>query len=714
MPRSVSLSFLTAVAFLISFGLPLSRARQMQAVADTPVQPTIDWTNREQVFEAANAGDAVAQMHVARLYQSGALGVTRDQAQALTWYLKSANQGNLDAEASLASMYKTGVGTAKDENQADLWSGRAFAQIKRAAESGDAAAMGQLAVAFETGFGTQSDPAQFLVWERKAAEAGNVSAQNFLGSTAENKKDYQQAILWYRKHSTHYKDQEWNGNAGLVRIAVATYRPNETNDTLGLDAPDLAATQVAASIVTEFGSMSSARVIELLQNADAIKVDPKGTNFTGHDARDAEWYKACNGTKSRDDVVDNDRGEKACFQLFVAYGREALANPSNSANLNYIVSALLRGCGVYAASADKGDEGRTCGLLGRVLYGLGNAQAARAVWDLAPGCYSQDERVGTPVNGCVRAMTGRDGTFFNDLRALEIYNNDPVKLFGFEPRRLVRIMYTSCSLIHDRESCAFLQSFGATVDMAAVDRAESERHEALQEFRAKSARELEEARAESAAYRNALLDTLRGMPGGSDPNAILNAGNQQAAAIRAIGDANAARQQRDAQMRLASQRTTQPPTGQGSKSVVEPATTYQRPTQLATSSTGAPPSVGSSSVSSVSNISAGSAAIQYSTPLATSCVRQFWDPNNYNWLSFENNCGQAIYVNYIPHRPGGWAMGGGMHLAPGHHDNTGLSSAEINQTGGFDLYVCPTDSVPVDLSGNVFSANVSEYRCKPQ
>jgi hypothetical protein len=55
----------------------------------------------------------------------------------------------------------------------------------------------------------------------------------------------------------------------------------------------------------------------------------------------------------------------------------------------------------------------------------------------------------------------------------------------------------------------------------------------------------------------------------------------------------------------------------------------------------------------------------------------------------------------------------GMHLAPVNHNNTGLSSAEIDQAGGFDLYVCPADSVPVDLNGNVFSANVSEYRCRP-
>jgi hypothetical protein len=115
-----------------------------------------------------------------------------------------------------------------------------------------------------------------------------------------------------------------------------------------------------------------------------------------------------------------------------------------------------------------------------------------------------------------------------------------------------------------------------------------------------------------------------------------------------------------------------------------------------------------------SNSSVGASAIQYSMPLATSCVRRFFDPNTYNWLSFENNCGQAIYINYIPRRPGGWAMGGAVHLAPGDYNNTGLSSAEIKQSGGFDLYVCPTDSVPVDLNGNVFNVNVAQYRCKPQ
>jgi hypothetical protein len=277
----------------------------------------------------------------------------------------------------------------------------------------------------------------------------------------------------------------------------------------------------------------------------------------------------------------------------------------------------------------------------------------------------------------------------------------------------MRMARRSCDTVHTREACELLARHGQSVDMAAVARADAEYHEARQESHARAVQE-DADRAVAVAQRNAALSAFQSLAS-SDPNSLVNAGNQQAAAIRAIGDANAARQQQDAQMRLASQRLPLQPTGQGTNIVAGPATTYTSLQPVATSSQGTQSSVNNSVAGAgLPNSPVGSSAIEYSTPLATSCVRQFWDPNNYNWLSFENNCGQAIYVNYIPHRPGGWAMGGGMHLAPGNHNNTGLSSAEINQTGGFDLYVCPTDSVPVDLRGNVFNVNVAQYRCKPQ
>jgi hypothetical protein len=169
------------------------------------------------------------------------------------------------------------------------------------------------------------------------------------------------------------------------------------------------------------------------------------------------------------------------------------------------------------------------------------------------------------------------------------------------------------------------------------------------ELRQETEDRAERARQSDARF-NTVLGALQSLPGGNDPNAIVNAGAQQAAALRAIGDANAARQQQDAQMRLASQRALLQTTNQASNIVAAPTTPSQGSVQVVTSSPGAQSNV------SNSNSSVASGAIQYSTPLASSCVRQFWDPKTYNWLSFENNCGQAIYVTLIFHRSGGWAM----------------------------------------------------------
>jgi hypothetical protein len=320
-----------------------------------------------------------------------------------------------------------------------------------------------------------------------------------------------------------------------------------------------------------------------------------------------------------------------------------------------------------------------CAKLGEFYEKRGDLRMALAVFTLAPKCVQEthvNARLGPQCLEQAAVMYSRTGD-----------ENNAKRVYG-----------ELCSKYAD--NCEEFNSRGGHADLAAA-RAEWEANVQADADQKKQDREdrAERARA-SDAHFNAVLGALQGMPGGNDPNAILNAGAQQAAALRAIGDANAARQQQNTEVRLASQAPLQT-TSQATNSVAGPETSSQGSAQVQPSSTGAQ--------STNSN-----SAIQYSTPLATSCVRQFYDPTAYNWLSFENNCGQAIYINYIPHHPGGWAMGAGMHLAPGNHNNTGLSNAEINQTGGFDLYVCPTDSVPVDLSGNAFTMNVAQYRCKPQ
>ena len=52
-----------------------------------------------------------------------------------------------------------------------------------------------------------------------------------------------------------------------------------------------------------------------------------------------------------------------------------------------------------------------------------------------------------------------------------------------------------------------------------------------------------------------------------------------------------------------------------------------------------------------SDYAAAGTASQYVAPLSASCITQFWDPKFYNWLSFQNNCGQAIHFSFIATNP---------------------------------------------------------------
>jgi TPR repeat protein len=693
--------------------------------------------------KAAQHGDASAQMSLAQMLAAGD-GACMDFSEAVSWLRKAAEQGTRNAFLFLGDAYEFGKGVPPDLNEARKW-------YQKAADLGDSLARAKLALfeakaAMPPGFqnvpvppspeaGTgcimsnmylaqlarSGDPAaeaqtarypnRMDVPTQKRAELGDPHAEEDMGSYYDALKNYDAATAWYTRASRYWLTGGGSADIALVRLAVLRYKPSDPDD-LAETSLDASATARNPTSTNDFRTLSAEQVLALLENASNLKVNPDGTRLPPPDRRAAEWFKGCNGTHSSDDTVQADQGENACFQVFTNFGRAALSDPSNLVNMQYIMTALIRGCGIYAPSADKAFEGRTCGLLGAILYGIGNASAAKAVWELASGCYSEDERAGTPMNGCVRAMTGRDANLLDNLN-LKPYQ-DLVRVFKFQPKRLARIMWRSCTTIHDRESCEFLSSNDATVDMSAVVAAENERHEGIQESRERNAAELERSRAESENRRNAFLGALRSM-GGSNPNAILNAGNQQAAAIGAIAEANAARQRRDTQLRLTPTQMA-PQTNNPAPSVVVVSSSTPPPSaQPVVAPSGAPATASNSGVApSSSSGSTSSGAVQYLTPLASSCIRQFWDPNTYNWLSFENDCGQQIYVSFIPRQKGGWAMGGAMHLAPGHSNNTGLSSDDLSKAGGMGIYVCPADSLPVDLNGNVLNTNVTEFRCKPQ
>jgi TPR repeat protein len=84
----------------------------------------------------AEADNAEAQVALADLYASGALGAARP-GQAAEWYRRAAEQGHAMAQLNLGDMYARGAGVPRDPVRAYVWlslaarQGRAWAERRR-------------------------------------------------------------------------------------------------------------------------------------------------------------------------------------------------------------------------------------------------------------------------------------------------------------------------------------------------------------------------------------------------------------------------------------------------------------------------------------------------------------------------------------------------------------------------------------------------------
>ena len=76
----------------------------------------------------AKAGDPAAQASVGTIYALGRPGTYRDTREAAKWFTKAAEQGNADAQFSLAGLYELGRGGPKDMSTAVKWYGLAAKQ----------------------------------------------------------------------------------------------------------------------------------------------------------------------------------------------------------------------------------------------------------------------------------------------------------------------------------------------------------------------------------------------------------------------------------------------------------------------------------------------------------------------------------------------------------------------------------------------------------
>ncbi len=154
-----------------------------------------DWSAASSLCTVeAERGDAVAQRHLAVLYDEGR-GVTQDRARAVTWFTKASASGDLEAKERLGYMYRDGLGTRKDERLSTLL-------LRQAAEGGRVRAQLELGVALDVGRGVEVNDREAARWYQKAAEAGLAPGARRLGRLYEQgdgvARNDAEAAKWYR------------------------------------------------------------------------------------------------------------------------------------------------------------------------------------------------------------------------------------------------------------------------------------------------------------------------------------------------------------------------------------------------------------------------------------------------------------------------------------------------------------------------------------
>jgi TPR repeat protein len=115
------------------------------------------------LFKDALNGDAEAQYLIAYMYDQGK-DIPQDDAEAVKWYRKAADQGNGPAQHILGMHYRIGIGVEKDFAEAVKW-------YRRAADQGLSRAQFDLGNAYSKGDGVAQDYLLAYKWFTLAASS---------------------------------------------------------------------------------------------------------------------------------------------------------------------------------------------------------------------------------------------------------------------------------------------------------------------------------------------------------------------------------------------------------------------------------------------------------------------------------------------------------------------------------------------------------------
>ena len=119
--------------------------------------------------KAAEQGHVNAQHNLGSMYAEGT-GVPQGHVEAVRWYREAAEQGHVDAQNNLGAMYAKGTGVPQDDAEAVKW-------LRKAAEQGHANAQFNLGAMYAKGRGILRDNVQkAYAWLNIAAAQGLAPA----------------------------------------------------------------------------------------------------------------------------------------------------------------------------------------------------------------------------------------------------------------------------------------------------------------------------------------------------------------------------------------------------------------------------------------------------------------------------------------------------------------------------------------------------------
>jgi TPR repeat protein len=146
----------------------------------------------KSLLALAEKGDTKSQKMLGMVYWQGELGAAANHKEAIKWFLKAAQSGDVEAKSLAARVY---LSDSDFKNAAKL--------LKEAAEGGDLTAQTDLGQFYLKGVGVLKDEAEGIKWTRKAAEKGDAGAQYNLGVSYRDgigvEKDQKKADEWFAK-----------------------------------------------------------------------------------------------------------------------------------------------------------------------------------------------------------------------------------------------------------------------------------------------------------------------------------------------------------------------------------------------------------------------------------------------------------------------------------------------------------------------------------